>query len=514
MAVWPTFEHFPRVEVVSFALPTGPGLAAVSAGALPVRALLGTLALILVICIAADVYLLLGSRLSHSQMALGLVLQAALLVAVIALFWTWLETRILHPLRVLEDDVNLIVQGNPQHSAELPAGHALGNLPDAVNRLAVEHARARVDTTKAMESARASSERRRARLEAILRDLSEAVIVCTQQHRVVLYNESAATLLAGAGALGIGRMLTILVQPAALRGALTELNRRHESGEDSRDVVACACALSGSSEQALAGRMRLVVEQDGSSSGYVLVLAGDAAGGGGERSSRPGIDLLERPAFYDFDLFDQVLDRDLLATSLRDLNLVVFDTETTGLEPSRGDEIVQIAGVRVLNARLLAGDHFDELVNPAIPIPKASTRIHGISDEMVAGKAPVAEVLLRFHAYVGDAMLVAHNAAFDMKFLKLKERELGVEFDHAVLDTLLLSVILQPNHVTHTLDAIAHRFGVQSHNRHSALGDALTTAEVFVKMIDVLEARGIRHLGEALEAADRVQEIKRLQERF
>jgi len=511
---WPTFERCARVEVVNSVLSGGAGLSAVSVGARRVRTLLGGLALLLVACVATNVYLLLGSGLTPAQMALLLVLEAALLVAVIALFWTWLETRILHPLRVLEDDVDLIVHGNPQHSAEPPAGHALGGLADAVNRLAVEHARARLDTAKAMQSARSASERRSARLEAILRDLSEAVVVCTQQHRVVLYNESAASMFAGVGQLGIGRMLTTLVQPAALRAALTELNRRHESGDDSRGVLSCACALAGAGEETLPARMRLVVEHDGSSSGYVLVLAGDPLTDNAPRSLLRGIDLLERPAFYDFDLFDQDLGRDLLATPLRELNLVVFDTETTGLEPSRGDEIVQIAGVRVLNARLLADDRFDELVNPAIPIPAASTRIHAISDAMVAGKAPLPEVLRRFHAFVAGAVLVAHNAAFDMKFLKRKELEVGVEFDHAVLDTLLLSVLLQPNHVTHTLDAIAHRFGVQSHNRHSALGDAVTTAEVFVKMIDVLEARAIGTLGEALQASDRVQAIKRLQERF
>ena len=167
-----------------------------------------------------------------------------------------------------------------------------------------------------------------------------------------------------------------------------------------------------------------------------------------------------------------------------------------------------------MNARLLPDDRFDELVNPGIPIPRASTRIHGIHDEMVAGKDSVVEVLRRFHAFVADAVLVAHNAAFDMKFLQLKEHEVGARFDQAVLDTLLLSVVLQPRHATHTLDAIANRFGVENHDRHSALGDSVTTAEVLVKMIDVLEARGIRNLGEALEASDRVQEIKRLQERF
>lgn len=503
-----------RVGVGTLALSRRlPGRPAVSGAALRVRSLLGVLALLVVGSVVTTVYLVLATELSASQIALALVLEAVLLVAVIALVWTWLETRILHPLRLLEDDVDLMVHGNPGHSAEPPTGHALGGLPDAINRLAGEHARARVDTAKAMESARAGSERRRARLEAILRDLSEAVVVCTPQHRVVLYNDSAAALFSGAGAIGIGRMFTRLVQPASLRGALTELHRRRQSADDAPEIVACECRLSGNSQQTLSGRMRLVIEHDGSSSGYVVVFDGGTLARAAWQP-QPGVDVLERPAFYDFDLFDQELDRDLLATPLRELELVVFDTETTGLEPSRGDEIVQIAGVRVLNARLLDKDRFDELVNPGRPIPRASTRIHGINDAMVAGKPSVAEALSRFHEFVGDAVLVAHNAAFDMKFLKLKEAQAGVRFEQAVLDTLLLSVVLQPSHTTHTLDAIAHRFGVHGHDRHTALGDAVTTARVFINMLDVLESRGIRNLGEALEAADRIQDIKRMQESF
>ena len=502
----------PCVEVgISAGFSPYPGVSRViGGGARQARIALASLAVLLVACIAVDIYLLLASQLSAPQLVLVLLIQAALLMVAIALIWTWLETRILHPLRMLEDDIDVIIHGNPLHSPEPPAGHGLGSLPQAVNRLAGELSRARVDTTKAMHSARSHSERRSARLEAILRDLSEAVIVCTQQHRVVLYNHAASALFAGAGTLGVGRVLTSVLQPAALRGALTQLNRGHQTGGNSPEAVTCECEPCDPSRDPLPARMRLVIEHDGSASGYVLVLGADA----GAPPALPDMDLLERPVFYDFDLFDQDLERNLLDTPLRDLNMVVFDTETTGLEPSSGDQIVQIAGVRVLNARLLSQDRFDELVNPGMPIPRASTRIHGIHDEMVAGKDSAATVLGRFHAFVGDAVLVAHNAAFDMKFLKMKEREVGLRFDSAVLDTLLLSVVLQPGHTAHTLDAIASRFGIENHDRHSALGDSVATAQVLVKMIDVLEARGIRSLGQALEASDRIQDIKGLQDRF
>jgi len=467
-----------------------------------------SLALLLVACFGVDIYLLMAARLSAPQLVLVLLIEAALLMVAIALTWTWLETRIFHSLRMLQDDIDVIVHGNPLHSPEPPPGHGLGGLPDAVNRLAGELSRARVDIGKAMHSARSYAERRSARLEAILGDLSEAVIVCTQQHRVVLYNDAASRLFP---VLGVGRMLTSVLQPAALRGALTELNRHQRSGATSPAGAGCACVPCDGSRQPLAARMRLVIEHDGSSSGYVLVIAAQAEL---PSPARAAIDMLERPVFYDFDLFEQEIDQHILDTPLGKLNMVVFDTETTGLEPSNGDQIVQIAGVRVLNGRLLLEDRFDELVNPGMPIPRLSTRIHGIRDEMVAGMDTVATVLARFHSFVDGAVLVAHNAAFDMKFLKLKERETGLRFDAAVLDTLLLSVALQPGHGAHTLDAIAGRFGIENHDRHSALGDSVTTAEILVKMIDVLEARGIRTLGDALAASDRIQDIKGLKNRF
>lgn len=211
-----------------------------------------------------------------------------------------------------------------------------------------------------------------------------------------------------------------------------------------------------------------------------------------------------RPEYYDFDLFrGGTQARELGERRLVELAYTVFDTETTGLDPTQGDEILQIGAARIVNGRLLRQECFEQLVDPGRSIPAAGIPIHGITPAMVAGQPGIGQVLPAFHAFASDTVLVAHNAAFDMRFLQMKEAATGVRFEQPVLDTLLLSAVASPRQASHELEAIAARLGIPVLGRHTALGDALLTAEVFLRLIPLLAAQGIHTLDQAREAARR-----------
>ena len=222
----------------------------------------------------------------------------------------------------------------------------------------------------------------------------------------------------------------------------------------------------------------------------------------GDEAAEGLAEVESRPEFFDFDLFavsesDAALDE----RPLSELVYTVFDTETTGLNPSGGDEIIQIGAARVVNGRLLRQESFEQLVDPGRDIPAAGIPIHGITPDMVVGQPRIDEVLPAFHQFAQDTVLVAHNAAFDMKFLQLLEPRTGLRFQQPVLDTLLLSAVVHPNQESHRLEAIAERFGITVLGRHTALGDAVVTAEVLLKLIPLLKDMGIVTLAQARAAA-------------
>ncbi len=211
-----------------------------------------------------------------------------------------------------------------------------------------------------------------------------------------------------------------------------------------------------------------------------------------------------RPEFYDFDMFLQAVEHpELDNRKLAKLTYTVFDLETTGLNPDEGDEIISVGAIRIVNGRLLQNERFEQLVDPRRSIPWTSVRIHGIHPEMLQGMPTIDEVLPMFHDFAKDTILVAHNAAFDMRFLQLKEAQSGVRFLNPVLDTLLLSAVVHPSHEDHNLEAIAKRLGVRILARHTAMGDAVATGEMFLKFLALLSQQKILTLKEALAASQK-----------
>ncbi len=209
-----------------------------------------------------------------------------------------------------------------------------------------------------------------------------------------------------------------------------------------------------------------------------------------------------RPEFYDFDLFHQAgQSPEMDQCRLDELTFTVFDTETTGLDPAGGDEIISIGALRIVNGRLLQDEAFNQLVDPKRHLPWASVKYHGIRPEMLVDQPTIEEVLPNFQRFVRDTVLVGHNVAFDMRMLQIKETITGVRFINPVLDTMLLSSLVHPAHESHSLNRVAERVGVQIRGRHTALGDANATGEIFLKLLPLLAQKGIQTLGQAIDAS-------------
>jgi DNA polymerase III subunit epsilon len=226
-------------------------------------------------------------------------------------------------------------------------------------------------------------------------------------------------------------------------------------------------------------------------------------------SRHPAGRRTSRPLSYDFDLFGTARRRpEWDALLLGELAYTVFDVETTGLSPAAGDEIVSIGAVRVAGGRVLRREAFDRLVDPRRQISEESLRSHGISLEMLEGQPVIEEVLPSFARFAADSVLVGHNVAFDLAFLALKEEATGIRFDQPVLDTLLLSSLVHPTCDDHSLEGLADRLGVSVVGRHTALGDALLTAELFLKLIPLLAQEAVLTLEDALEASRRSEFAK------
>ncbi len=173
--------------------------------------------------------------------------------------------------------------------------------------------------------------------------------------------------------------------------------------------------------------------------------------------------------------------------TLAEASYVVFDTETTGFQPAK-DKIIEIGCVIIENGCIRNEKTFVELVNPKRPIPGPASHITGITDGMVAEKRTLPEVLHDFMQFTENRVLVAHSASFDMAFLN---REVGrlapMRIYNPVIDTHMLARYLLPEMEDHSLNGLARLFDIEIKGRHTALGDSLMTAELFLKLLELLK---------------------------
>ncbi len=188
----------------------------------------------------------------------------------------------------------------------------------------------------------------------------------------------------------------------------------------------------------------------------------------------------------------------VLPTDLFDTTYVVLDFETTGLSPAKGSEVIETGAVRMEGGRETGA--FEELSRPVSPIPAGATRVHGITDEMVAGCSHFSLALPGLLEFLGDATLVAHNAPFDRAFLDAAVRHLGLPtLTNPVLDTVRLSRRLFPELERHDLNTLCTVHRIDRGRGHRALDDARATSVLLRILLERASESGVAGVAELMQ---------------
>ncbi len=390
--------------------------------------------------------------------------------------WLLFDENLAKPIEQVAAGLRLRVHSGVDAQINDHAGRYLGDIVPAAN--SVSNHLGETALERAEEIAR-ETERLKAEVDHLAAALSEspvATILVNGAGEIVLYDRQAAELLGSIAPLLLRSSLTDYFSEASLLAAQNSLSQGNLDAPFHIETI----------DKARGFKAWLKAVGDTS---ILLTIMDDATPLSKPPSSRP----LE----YDFDLLKSRPAVAIEDARLDEICFVVFDCETTGLS-TETDEVVQLAAVRIVRGSIVESEVFDAYVRPNRSIPKSSTKIHGITDDDVALASAFPEVGQAFHKFAKNAVLVAHNAPFDVSFLKRSENEMGVKWRNQVLDTVLLSAVCFGVTEDHSLDALCERLSVDvtDAERHTALGDARVTAEALVKLLAFLEGRSIRTFGE------------------
>ncbi len=391
------------------------------------------------------------------------------IVGVTAGVWLLFDENVAKPIERIAADMRSRAHAGVDTTIDTNKARYLGDLAPAARAVTGQLSHSSTAAARAVADATAQLSADKEYLTALLTDIPLAIVLVNKAHQIVLYDGQSSGLLSQ---IHVPRLNASIFDYFDREQVLTTLAKLDAGQTEVSIALNCA-----DRRLEMDVRMRKLSRAEG----YMMILDGAHATISPDEA---------RPLIFDFSLAPGANTSDKRPLSA--MNFVVFDTETTGLMPHK-DDIVQIGAVRVVNGRIVVGEEFDQLVNPGRAIPKASTLVHGIADQMVLDAPDPTTATRQFHKYAQDAVIVAHNAPFDMAFMRRYGKSAHIQWDHQILDTVLLSAILFGASETHTLDALCQRLDVTipENLRHTALGDAQATAEVLCKMLPMLASRGL-----------------------
>jgi len=347
----------------------------------------------------------------------------------------------------------------PPLRSDSPPLAEVGELRDAISRRLSEVA--------------ADTDRRH--LAQVIAALPDAVILATPDGLVSAANHRGLRIFGGDGAL-VGTSLFGRLSRQSLSEAVERAERI------GRPVDVRLATTDG-------GTLPSVVVSLGIALGYVLLVRAEGVATDHRAEIELDLALHETPP---------AAPAPLAATALVDLPALVLDTETTGMDPGP-DRIVAIGTVRLHGRRLFRRRTLDLLVRPGRPIPSSASAVHRITDAMVSDAPEIDVVWPRISEVLKDVTVIGHHIDFDLAMLKAAAVRCGLAWrEPLALDTARLVAALDPSEKDLDLAAVARRHGVFATGRHTALGDSLVTAELYLRLVPRLLDRGIVTLGDAI----------------